>query len=116
VRARLFPPHRLDGAVLRRATAQRDGGGDALACDVRGNHFSDYEGYDLDGDGKGDVPHRVSGLSNELADAHPALKLFHGTTVMRMVDALAHAIPVLESHALLEDPAPLVRSPEVATP
>jgi nitrous oxidase accessory protein len=98
------------------ATIEVDGGGNALACDVRGNHFSDYEGYDLDGDGHGDVPHRVSALSSELADAHPALKLFHGTTVMHLVDAVAHAVPVLESRTLLEDPAPLVRSPEVALP
>jgi nitrous oxidase accessory protein len=98
------------------ATVEVDGGGDALACDVRGNHFADYEGYDLDGDGRGDVPHRVSALSSELADAHPALKLFHGTTAMQLVDAVAHAVPVLESRALLEDPEPLVRSPEVALP
>jgi nitrous oxidase accessory protein len=98
------------------ATIEVDGGGDALACDVRGNHFSDYEGYDLNGDGIGDVPHRVSALSSELADEHPALKFFHGTTAMHLVDAVAHAVPVLESRVLLEDKAPLVRSPEVAQP
>ncbi len=98
------------------ATIAVDGGGDAMACDVRGNHFSDYEGYDLDRDGFGDVPHRVSTLSSELADAHPALQFFHGTTAMHLVDAMAHAVPVLESHTLLEDPAPLVRSPEIPSP
>jgi nitrous oxidase accessory protein len=97
-------------------TIEVDGGGDALGCDVRGNHFSDYEGYDLDGDGVGDVPHRVSALSSELTDAHPELKLFHGTATMHLIDAVAHAVPLLEAHALLEDPAPLVSSPEVPSP
>jgi nitrous oxidase accessory protein len=94
-------------------TIETDGGGDALACDVRGNHFTDYEGYDLDGNGVGDVPHRVSELSTELADRHPALKFFYGTTAMHLVDAIAHAVPVLDSHTLLADGAPLMRAPEV---
>jgi nitrous oxidase accessory protein len=97
-------------------TIEVDGGGDALSCDVRGNHFSEYEGYDLDGDGIGDVPHRVSALSSELADAHPALKLFHGTAAMQLVDAIAHAVPLLDRKPLLVDTAPLVRSPEIAMP
>ncbi|HEY2512637.1 MAG TPA: nitrous oxide reductase family maturation protein NosD [Polyangiaceae bacterium] len=97
-------------------TIEVDGGGDALGCDVRGNHFSEYEGYDLDGDGVGDVPHRVNALSSELADTHPALKFFHGTAAMQLVDAIAHAVPLLESRPLLVDPAPRVRAPEVASP
>ncbi len=97
-------------------TVEVDGGGDALACDVKGNHFSDYEGYDLDGDGVGDVPHRVNALSSELSELHPTLKFFHGTTAMQLVDAMAHAVPVLGSRTLLADRAPLVRSPEVRLP
>ncbi len=95
-------------------TIEVDGGGDALACDVRGNHFTDYEGYDLDGDGVGDVPYRVNELSTELADSHPSLKYFYGTTAMQLIDAIAHAIPVLDSHTLLADAAPLMRAPEIA--
>ena len=97
-------------------TIEIDGGGDALASDVRGNHFSEYEGYDLNGDGIGDVPFRVSALSAELADAHPALKFFHRTAAMNLIDAIAHAVPVLESRTLLADNAPLARAPEVPLP
>jgi nitrous oxidase accessory protein len=97
-------------------TLSVDGGGDALGCDVRGNHFSDYEGYDLDRDGVGDVPHRVTGFSSELADEHPALKFFRGTTAMHLVDAIARAVPVLSSRTLLVDTAPLVEAPEVHQP
>jgi nitrous oxidase accessory protein len=97
-------------------TIEVDGGGDALACDVRGNHFTEYEGYDLDGDGVGDVPYRVNALSSELAFAHPSLRFFHGTAAMQLIDAVSHAVPVLESHTLLVDAAPLVRAPEVRAP
>jgi nitrous oxidase accessory protein len=97
-------------------TIEVDGGGDALACDVRGNHFTDYEGYDLNADGIGDVPYRVNQLSTELADRHPSLKFFFGTTAMHLVDAIAHAVPVLDSHTLLADAAPLMRAPEIPVP
>jgi nitrous oxidase accessory protein len=93
-----------------------DGEGDALGCDVRGNHFSDYEGYDLDHDGVGDVPHRVSGFSSELSDEHPALKFFRGTTAMHLVDAMARAVPLLGSRTLLVDAAPRMDAPEVHEP
>jgi nitrous oxidase accessory protein len=97
-------------------TIDVDGGGDALACDVRGNHFSDYEGYDLDGDGVGDVPYRVTALESDLADAHPAIRFFHGTPAMGLALAIARAVPVLDARELLVDTAPLVRAPEVTAP
>ncbi len=62
------------------------------------------------------MPYRVNELSTELADSHPALKFFHGTTAMHLIDAIAHAVPVLNSHLLLTDGAPLMRAPEVPVP
>lgn len=93
-----------------------DGGGDALGVDVRGNHFSDYEGYDLDRDGIGDVPYEVKALSSELTESRPSLKFFRGTAAMGVIDAVAHAVPVLAAKKLLVDPAPLVTFPEVKSP
>lgn len=93
-----------------------DGGGNALGVDFRGNHYSDYEGYDLGGDGVGDVAYEVKALSSELTETHEELKFFHGTTAMGLVDAIAHAVPVLAAKTLMTDPAPLVRSPKIAEP
>lgn len=109
---------RLRGNDFRNdaTTIEVDGGGDALGVDVRGNHFSDYEGYDLDGDGVGDVAYEVKMLSSALTESHPSLKLFHGTPAMAAIDAVAHAVPVFAARKLLVDPAPLVRSPEVKLP
>jgi nitrous oxidase accessory protein len=86
--------------------AEVDGGGDALKTEFSGNHWSEYAGYDLDGDGVGDVPFEVARLSGELTDAHPDLRLFEGTLAMGLVDAIAHAVPVLASRRLLVDPRP----------
>jgi nitrous oxidase accessory protein len=93
-----------------------DGGGDAMFVAMRGNHYSDYEGYDLDGDGVGDVAYEVKALSSELTESRPALKLFHGTAAMGLVDAVARAMPMLASQKLLVDPAPLASRPDLAVP
>jgi nitrous oxidase accessory protein len=93
-----------------------DGGGDALGVDVHGNHFSDYAGYDLDGDGTGDVPYRVSALSREMEDDRPALRFFDGTPAMQVIDAVARAVPLVGGRTILEDKAPRMRAPEVSLP
>ncbi len=86
--------------------AEVDGGGDALGTTFQRNHFSDYVGYDLDGDGIGDVAYEVKRLSGELTDAHPALRFFEGTAAMGLLDAIARAVPVFSSRLLLTDREP----------
>jgi nitrous oxidase accessory protein len=86
--------------------AQVEGGGDALGVVFEGNHWSDYEGYDLDRDGVGDVAFEVKQLSGELTNSRPALQFFAGTGAMGVVDAVAHAVPVLAAHRVLVDPRP----------
>lgn len=93
-----------------------DGGGDAMFVAMKGNHYSDYEGYDLDADGVGDVAYEVKALSSELTESRPALKFFHGTAAMGLVDAVARSMPMLASHKLLVDPTPLARRPQLAMP
>jgi nitrous oxidase accessory protein len=83
-----------------------EGGGDALGVRFEGNHWTEYEGYDLDRDGRGDVAFQVRQLSGELTGAHPALQFFEGTGAMSVVDAVSHAVPVLAAHLVLVDPHP----------
>lgn len=83
-----------------------EGGGDAMSTVFEQNHWSDYEGYDLDHDGRGDVAFEKKQLSGELTDAHPSLKFFEGTGAMSVVDAIARAVPVLAAHRVLVDPHP----------
>jgi len=93
-----------------------DGGGNALGVDVRGNHYSDYEGYDIDGNGVGDVAYEVKALSSELTQSRPSLTFFRGTAAMGLIDAVARAIPAFASRKVLVDPAPLVDPPFVPRP
>jgi ABC-type uncharacterized transport system ATPase subunit len=90
-----------------------DGGGDALGIEMRGNHFTDYEGYDLNHDGVGDVAYEVKTLSSELREMHPSLKFFHGTVAMGIIDAVAHAVPVLAAQKLLAAMALAAETPIV---
>lgn len=91
--------------------AEVEGGGDALNVRFDGNHWSDYEGYDLDGDGRGDVAYELKQLSGELTNAHPALQFFEGTGAMSVIDAVAHAVPVLAAHQVLVDRHPSMKAP-----
>jgi nitrous oxidase accessory protein len=99
------------GNVLR-GNAQQvalEGGGDALAAEWRGNAFDDYRGYDLDGDGTGDVPHEERSLASEWTQHAPALALFRGTPALALVEWLGAAVPLFRPTLLLSDPEPRLR-------
>ncbi|MBI5608489.1 MAG: nitrous oxide reductase family maturation protein NosD [Deltaproteobacteria bacterium] len=86
-----------------------DGGGDATTADFEGNFWSDYAGYDLDGDGWGDVDHLQKHLSSSLTEEKPVLKFFRGTAALAVIDTLARAVPVLATKLLLRDARPAMQ-------
>ncbi|RME75801.1 MAG: hypothetical protein D6776_02490 [Planctomycetota bacterium] len=71
-----------------------------------GNRWDDYRGYDLDGDGFGDVPYELRSLSGELTAKHPELRLLAGTPALALIDVAAHAMPLLQPRLILRDPHP----------
>lgn len=85
------------------------GQGDALACTFRGNFYDAYQGYDLDGDGAGDVPFEFRKLSTQLEGRYPELALLHGAPAMAMVDVVGEAMPLFTPRQLLRDEAPRLR-------
>jgi nitrous oxidase accessory protein len=85
---------------------QVDGRGDARQAVWRGNAFDDYAGYDLDGDGTGDVPYELRSLSSDLAAAAPAIAFFRGTPALALAEAIGRVVPLFEPRLLLVDPAP----------
>lgn len=89
-----------------RVQVRVDGGGDATEVAWRGNYFDDYAGYDLDGDGTGDVPYEARSLSNQLAAERPELEVLHGTAALALVDAAARLDPLYAPRPLLRDAAP----------
>ncbi len=83
-----------------------DGGGDATDVDWHGNYFDDYAGYDLDGDGTGDIAYELRSTSAELISEHANLALFRGTPALGLVDAASHLDPLFQPALVLADPRP----------
>lgn len=94
--------------VLRDNTSQVrvEGGGDALGVSWEGNAWSDYAGYDLDGDGVGDLPYELKDLSGALTARHPDLAFFRGTLALALVGVAGEVVPLLAPRPILRDPAP----------
>lgn len=86
-----------------------EGGGDALQTHWEGNHFDDYVGYDLDGDGIGDVPYELRSLSDELTSRYPSLEFFRGAPVLSLLDAISRLAPLFEPRTILIDRRPRTR-------
>jgi len=72
-----------------------------------GNRWSGYAGYDLDGDGVGDVPHTASGSLQVLLSDVPALELFRGSPALRALDS-AQELWEADRNVVMQDSAPLV--------
>jgi len=83
-----------------------DGRGDALGIEWTQNHFDDYAGYDLDGDGVGDVPYELRSLSGQLIGRRPELQFFRGTLALELIDVAARVSPLLQPRAILVDRRP----------
>lgn len=77
--------------------------------DGRGNYWSDYAGYDADGDGLGDIEFRSDHLLDDLLGRRPELRLFLYSPVVNAVEFAARAFPLVRPQPILVDTAPLTR-------
>jgi nitrous oxidase accessory protein len=75
----------------------------------QGNYWSDYRGYDRDGDGIGDVPYRPMRLFERLSDRNPALKLFAENPSTQAIDFAARVLPIFEPKPTIVDERPRMR-------
>jgi nitrous oxidase accessory protein len=91
-----------------------EGGGDARAAAWDGNYFDDYAGYDLDGDGRGDIPYQLTSTAGALTGRAADLAFFQGTPALGLADAAARLVPLFPLRQLVVDPRPLMQLPEVA--
>lgn len=85
------------------------GGGQLQANRWRGNFWSDYAGYDADGDGVGDEPYRSQRLFEDLTSRYPVLLFYRYSPVVQAVEFAARAAPVVRPQPKLEDPEPRMR-------
>jgi len=81
-----------------------------------GNYWSSYAGFDLDGDGVGDVAHAPQSLFGAMLADEPNLRLFVHSPAQRAIEFTARALPQLRPEPTLVDPAPLATPPTIELP
>lgn len=77
-------------------------------ADGQGNFWSDYRGYDLDGDNRGDVPHRIQNVFEYLEGNYPRLRIYLNSPAAQALAAAEQAFPVIRSSSEA-DPWPVMR-------
>lgn len=72
----------------------------------RGNTWSDYRGFDRDGDGIGDTPHEVWLYSDRIWMETPKAKFFGNAPALELLDFLERLAPFASPSLILRDAAP----------
>lgn len=76
--------------------------------DGRGNSWSQYRGYDADGDGVGDIPHQVNDAMDALVRRNPLAQAFLYTPAHLALEAAARMFPLYRAAPVLVDDRPLM--------
>ena len=71
-----------------------------------GNYWSDYEGFDRDGDGVGDVPYELYAYADRLWRDQPYAQFFKGSPTLEVLDFLERLAPFTEPYLLVRDASP----------
>lgn len=84
--------------------------GDLVLSLIKGNYWDRYRGYDLDRDGRGDVPYRPLSVFALVTERMPYAMVLSRSLMVNLLDQSERLIPTLTPKAL-EDVAPLMRPP-----
>ncbi len=84
-----------------------------FSVDGVGNFWSNYSGFDRDGDGVGDFPHAPRSLFRSLLAREPNLRIFLHSPAQQAIELTARAFPDLSPEPIFVDAFPLTRSPEL---
>ncbi len=79
--------------------------------DGQGNFWSDYVGFDANGDHIGDLPYRAQSLYEDLLEKYPELRLFQLSPATQALDLAARAFPIFQPRAKMVDDHPLMAPP-----
>jgi len=85
--------------------------GNDWSRDGWGNYWSDYAGFDANGDQVGDLAYRSTSLYENLMEQYPELRLFQLSPATDALDLAARAFPVFQPRAKMADEHPLMNPP-----
>lgn len=68
----------------------------------RGNYWSNYLGWDQDGDGRGDTPFEVSDLVDRLISRYPFVKLLDSSPAVQTLKLISRQFPVLRVATIID--------------
>ena len=75
-----------------------------------GNYWSDYAGYDQDGNGVGEIAYKSESLFESIIDARPELRMFVYSPVSKAIELASEAFPLMKPKPKLTDEYPLIHS------
>lgn len=81
----------------------------------RGNFWSGYDGYDMNEDGRGDVPQPVQNVFEYIEGNYPRLQIYLNSPAAKALSVAERTFPVLRGSQEL-DSAPLMRAVELQYP
>ncbi|MDR1284756.1 MAG: nitrous oxide reductase family maturation protein NosD [Campylobacteraceae bacterium] len=76
----------------------------------RRNYWDDYEGFDMDKDGVGDIPYKQYAYADKLWLYNTDIKFFYGTAAMGLLNFLAKLAPFSEPELMVADNEPLIKA------
>ncbi|WP_299623256.1 nitrous oxide reductase family maturation protein NosD [Pelagibius sp.] len=85
------------------------------SAEERGNHWSDFAAYDVDGDGIADTPYRPNDQMDHILWTQPAAKLLLGAPAVQLVRWAQSAFPALLPGGIV-DSRPLMQPVEIPVP
>lgn len=103
--------HRITGNRLEHNLTQVmvSAAGAASANVWQNNYWSDYEGFDRNGDGQGDTPHEMSAYADRIWMDTPMATFFRNSPAFDFLDFLERLAPFSVPSLVLRDPQPQMR-------
>lgn len=85
------------------------GSGTAEANLWRNNYWSDYTGFDAEGDGQGDLPYQAESFFEGLSDREPRLRALLYSPTAQALEFAAASFPVFQPRPKLVDQTPRIQ-------
>lgn len=76
--------------------------GDGQGQNDKGNHWSNYLGWDRDGDGFGDIPYEANDIVDRLQWRHPSMRLLLGSPAVQALRVLGQQFPVMRVPSVVD--------------